>query len=245
LTLEGRTALVTGGAHGIGKAVALRLAQGGADLLVAFHSSRDEAEAVAAAARALGRRARTAQVDAERPAEVERLFADAAAFGGVDILVNAVGNFLLRTAFDTTPEEWSAVFRSNLDPMFLCSRAALPGMRERGWGRIVNFSAAPAGGAGSAPGMAAYMAAKAAVLSFTRGLALEEAAHGITVNAVAPGIIETRGAGPKVRANPERYVPMGRLGMVDEVAAAVAFLCAEESGYITGANLPVAGGYGL
>lgn len=240
-----RRALVTGATGGLGRAIALTLARNGHSLLL--HHRRHEAEAAALAeeARALGALAGTADADLERPEEVSSLFDQAEAGGGVDILVHTVGSFLIRPVVETSFEEWGAVLRNNLDPLFLCVRAALPGMRERRWGRIVTFTAAPAEGAGGAARMGAYMAAKAAVLSFTRTLALEEAKSGITVNAIAPGIMDTPGAGPKVRADPGLYIPMGRLGEPLEAARAVEFLCRDESGYITGAHLPVAGGYGL
>ncbi len=240
-----RRALVTGATGGLGRAIALELARSGHSLLLHHRSHEAGAVALADEARALGAEAETYRADLERPEEVRDLFDRVSAEGGVDILVHTVGIFLIRSLADTSFEDWGLVLRNNLDPLFLCVHAALPGMRERGWGRIVTFTAASAEGAGGARHMGAYMAAKAAVLSFTRTLALEEAASGITVNAIAPGIMDTPGAGPGVRRNPEKFVPMGRLGEPVEAARAVEFLCRDESGYITGAHLPVAGGYGL
>jgi 3-oxoacyl-[acyl-carrier protein] reductase len=243
--LSGKSALVTGAARGLGRATALGLARAGADVLVGYRTREAEARAVAAEIAALGRRAEAVRGDVERPEQVQRLFDRAAAAGGVDILVNNVGDFLIRDLADTEWPEWAAITRNNLDSVFLCCSAALPHMRERGWGRIVNLTAAFAAGERAAPRMGAYQAAKAGVLALTRTLALEEAAHGVTVNAVAPGIMDTEGAGPQVRAHPEQYVPLGRLGLPEEVARAVVFLCDPASGYITGAHLPVAGGWML
>jgi 3-oxoacyl-[acyl-carrier protein] reductase len=243
--LSGRNALVTGAARGLGRATALALARAGADVLVGYRTREAEARTLAAEISALGRRAEAVGCDVERPAEVEQMFARAAQSGGVDILVNNVGDFLIRDLAETEWDEWSAITRNNLDPVFLCCRAALPHMRQRGWGRIVNLTAAFAAGERAAPRMGAYQAGKAGVLALTRTLALEEAAHGVTVNSVAPGIMDTEGAGPQVRAHPERFIPVGRLGRPEEVARTVVFLCHPDSGYITGAHLPVAGGWML
>ncbi|HVP37633.1 MAG TPA: SDR family NAD(P)-dependent oxidoreductase [Candidatus Saccharimonadales bacterium] len=243
--LTGKNALVTGAARGLGRATALALARAGADVLVAWRTREADARALAEELAALGRRAQAVRCDVEQPGEVEQMFAAAGDFGGADILVNNVGDFLIRDLAETEWEEWAGITRNNLDSVFLCCRAALPVMRARGWGRIVNLTAAFAAGERAAPRMGAYQAAKAGVLALTRTLALEEAAHGITVNAVAPGIMDTEGAGPKVRAHPEQFVPAGRLGRPEEVARVVAFLCDPASGFITGAHLPVAGGWML
>ena len=241
--LSGRTALVTGAARGLGRATAVALAGAGAEVWIHFRASEAAARETAQAIASSGGSARLARGDLQQPGQVDEVFAAIRERGPLDILVNNIGDFLLKRAAETTWEEWSGVTRNNLDPMFLCARAALPAMRERGFGRIVNLTAAPAGQSAGAPRMGAYMAAKAAVLSFTRTLALEEAGAGITVNAVGPGIIDTEGAGPQVRAHPERFVPMGRLGRPEEVARAIVFLCLPESGYITGAHLTVDGGW--
>ncbi|MBI5835773.1 MAG: SDR family oxidoreductase [Candidatus Eisenbacteria bacterium] len=243
--LEGRNALVTGAARGLGRATALALARAGADVLVGWRTREAESRSLADEVRALGRRAEAVRGDVTHPADVERIFDAAGRFGGADILVNNVGDFLIRDLAGTTWEQWTAVTRNNLDSVFLCSRAALPHMRERGWGRIVNLAAAFASGARAAPRMGAYQAAKSGVLAFTRTLAMEEAGRGITVNAVSPGIMDTEGAGPGVRSNPGLHVPAGRLGDPQEVARVVVFLCDPGSGYITGADVPVAGGWML
>ncbi len=245
MSLEGRVALVTGAARGLGRASALALAADGADVVGTYLTREEEARALCAEILALGRRCEVVRCDVERPEEIRGLVHAVREFGGADILVNGVGNFLIRELGETRFEEWAAITRNNLDSVFLCSSAVLPHMRARKWGRIVNFTAALLASGRAGPRMGAYHAAKAGVLALTRTLAVEEAADGITVNAVAPGIMLTEGAGPEVREHPERFVPVGRLGLPDEVARVVCFLCQPDSSYITGSEYSVSGGWRL
>jgi len=232
--MSSRTFLITGASKGIGRAVAEQLAAEGHKVVgIARHAERGDfpGELVALDLSDAGRSAVG--------------LTELAAHYAFDGLVNNVGLVKPQALGTIDLGSFDEVMRVNLHPAILATQALLPGMRARGWGRVVNLAASPAEGARGAAGMGAYMAAKAGVLSLTRTLALEEAAHGITVNAVLPGVIETEGAGPGVRAHPERYAPVGRLGRPEEVARAVVFLCSTDSGYITGAGLPVAGGWGL
>jgi 2-hydroxycyclohexanecarboxyl-CoA dehydrogenase len=233
--LGGRRALVTGGASGIGAAIAVRLAAEGADVVIGdidVDGARKQAEAIGATG---------VRLDVTDPASAQVVVADAGPF---DVLVNNAGIDHAGHFFgDVTPEQWRRILAVNLEGVFACTQAALPAMQQAGWGRIVNLSS-EAGRMG-AKGDAVYAATKAAVIAFTKSIAMENARYGITVNAVAPGPIET----PLLRRMPPKAVEivtastlLRRLGQPEEVAAAVAFLASEEASYITGETLAVSGG---
>lgn len=245
--LRGRTALVTGGNRGIGRAIALALAGEGVDVAIVGHSHAEDAAATAKALADVGVRSRYALADVSDAADVADLVSDTIdAFGRIDILVNCAGGFAVRqTLLETTEEQWDALVAVNLKSAFLCCKAVLPGMIERGWGRIVNISS----GTGRMPThltSTAYAASKAGMLGLTRHLAREVAAHGVTVNATAPGTTPTdRAAGlstPQRRAAAAAATPMGRLAQPHEQAGAVVFLASEAASYITGATIDVNGG---
>jgi 3-oxoacyl-[acyl-carrier protein] reductase len=240
---DGRVAVVSGGAKGIGRAVSARLAAEGAKVVV---SGRDGAalEAFVAELAGQGREALAVPGDVAEPADVEALAAKTLeAFGRADILINNAGvtkdGLLLRMS----EADWDAVLDTNLKGAFLCMREfARPMMKQR-WGRIVNMSSV-IGLIGNA-GQANYAASKAGLLGLTKAVAKELASRHITVNAVAPGFIETAMTGSlseKMRDALLAQIPLGRLGSPDDVAHTVAFLCSEEAGYITGQVLAVDGG---
>jgi NAD(P)-dependent dehydrogenase (short-subunit alcohol dehydrogenase family) len=244
-TLAGRHALVTGGSRGIGRAVAAQLVAEGALVTItgrdgpALRRAADELKCTQASA------------DVRDATAMERAFAAA---GPVDILVNNAGIAMARPFPRLTPGDWSDVLAVNLSGAYLACRLALPGMEERGWGRIVNVAST----AGLRPYVysAAYCAAKHGLIGLTRALALEYARKGVTVNAVCPGFTDTDMAGQAIetieattgrdateaRAALERFNPQNRLTDPDEVAAAVVFLCRPESHGITGQSLIIAGG---
>jgi 3-oxoacyl-[acyl-carrier protein] reductase len=223
----GRVALVTGGASGIGAAAATKLREGGAEVAV---FDRDRADGF-----------RTLEGDLSRSADLERAVAE---LGRVDILVNAAGipGKSLRTV-DVDDEEWRRVLAVNADGVFFCNRAVLPGMVERGYGRIVNVSSI-AGKEGN-PMAAAYSASKAAVIAMTKAIAKDVAQTGVLVNCIAPAVIETPILEGITQAHVDYMVeriPMGRMGEPDEVAALVCWLASEECSFSTGATYDISGG---
>lgn len=243
-TLSGQTAVVTGSSRGIGRAIALCLARHGADVVVNYHSNKDAAEEVTAQIQALGRKAVAVAADVSA-AEGAAALIDAAGgqFGAVDILVNNVGDFFFKPLGLMGHDEWRHVMESNLSSVYYACHAALPGMRERKRGRIINIGLSTVYQVRAATNVAAYSIAKTGVLILTRSLAVEEAPNGINVNCVSPGLIDTGYMPPEMIEWMRKRVPLGRLGRPEEVAEAVAFLASGKADYISGANLAVSGAY--
>jgi 3-oxoacyl-[acyl-carrier protein] reductase len=244
LGLKGRVAVVTGGANGIGAEICERLVREGASVLVA---DIDEARAsvFASTLRDRGGIAQAVAVDVTSETSVKAMV-DAAVdrMGGVHILVNNAGFTRDMRIMKMSEADWDAVVDVVLKGAFLCTRAAIPHMIANDFGRIVNISSRAHLGN---PGQANYSAAKAGILGFTRAMALESGRHWITVNAVAPGIIDTDAVKnlphyAKIREHAEKNTPIPRIGAPADVAAAVAFLASEMAGYITGEVLHVTGG---
>jgi len=270
IDLTGRVALVTGGSRGLGRADALTLARAGADVVIADiqleSGSADDVERygpLAQAARAqgivytestaeeirgLGRRALALRCDVTDRDDVARAVARAAEeLGSVDILVNNAGTLdHVGQLPDQQPDLWERDLRVNLTGAFNCAQAVWPHMRERGWGRVVNM-ASVAGTLGGF-GQASYSTTKAGLLGLTKSLALEGARHGITVNAVVPGIIATEAfnfGNPAMNERMVRRTALRRPGEPQDIAHAIAFLCSDLASYITGIELNVAGGIEL
>jgi 3-oxoacyl-[acyl-carrier protein] reductase len=236
--LSGRVALVTGASRGIGKAVALALAQAGADVAVNYRSRSAEAQAVVAAIRALGRRSVAIEADVSDSHAVRRLIGGVEqALGPVDVLVNNAGIALRRQLEELTEADFDNTLAVNLKSAFLCSQAVWPGMRARRWGRIINISSGAARGAGIIG--AHYNASKAGMEGLTRGYAARLAKDGVTVNAVAPSLIETDMTSAASLADAAR-IPVGRLGSGEEVAQVV--LMVVGNAYMTGQTVQVNGG---
>jgi len=235
--LTGRIALVTGGARGIGRAVAIALAEAGADVAVNYVTRAVEADAVADAIRKLGRRALAVRADVSDGAAVKAMLeAIAREFGQPDVLINNAGIAPRRGLDDLTEAEFDRTIAVNLKSAFLCTQAVLPAMRARRWGRIVNISSGAARGAGVIG--VHYNASKAGMEGLTRGYAARLVKEGITVNAVAPSLIATDMMADEAGA--AARVPLGRLGTPEEVAQAVLAVIANP--YMTGQTVPVNGG---
>ena len=247
LPLTGKVALVTGSGQGIGRAAAIRLAQLGADLIVNYRSNHNAAEETKASIEALGRRCISIQADVSQEEEVTRLFAEAnQAFGPVSILVNNAGTTRDKLMLQMSLADFEYVMNTNLRAAFLCTKAVLRGMMKARWGRIVNV-ASVAGLVGNA-GQANYAASKAAILALTLSTAREMASRNITANAVAPGFVPTELTSSVTEAQRKfmlESTPLGRFGTPEEVAAAIAFLCLPEAGYITGQTINVDGGIAI
>ncbi|MDP7486334.1 MAG: 3-oxoacyl-ACP reductase family protein [Dehalococcoidia bacterium] len=243
--LSGRVVIVTGAGRGMGRAVAVRLAKAGASVAV-NDLEPAAADETAELVISQGGTAIAVAGDISDSSFVESLVGDAVEeYGDVNILVNAAG-ILRRTAvFDMPETEWDFVMNVNLKGTFLCSKTVLISMRRSGWGRIVNFSST-AGKTTSTLGGAHYTASKHAVLGLTRHMAMEEAAHGITVNAVCPGLINTEMVQHEVDDERlKRYTdgfPIHRLGEPFEAAELVAFLASDRAAYITGQGFDISGG---
>lgn len=236
--LTGRVALVTGASRGIGAAIALLLAEAGADVAINYRERAREAESVCAAIQALGRRTTAAAADVSDAAAVQAMVqATTEALGPPDILVNNAGIALIRGIDDLTEEDFDQTIAVNLKSVFLCTQAVLPHMREQGWGRIVNISSGAARGAGGV-GLH-YNASKAGMEGMTRGYAARLVKQGITVNAVAPSLIETDMVRAGLASSPSR-IPLGRFGHSDEVAQVVLMLVG--NAYMTGQTIALSGG---
>ncbi|MGE0224888.1 MAG: SDR family NAD(P)-dependent oxidoreductase [Acetobacteraceae bacterium] len=238
LDLSNRIALVTGASRGIGRAIAVALAEAGADVAVNYRERSVEAEAVADLIRGLGQRAVTVAADVSDATQVASTIQHVeAALGPVDILVNNAGIGLVRSVDDLTEAEFDLTVAVNLKSAFLCTQAVIPRMRARGWGRIVNISSGAARGAGGVG--VHYNASKAGMEGLTRGYAARLVKDGITVNAVAPSLIETDMVRGGVASSPAR-IPLGRFGTPEECAQAVLMVIG--NGYMTGQTVQVNGG---
>jgi 3-oxoacyl-[acyl-carrier protein] reductase len=241
--MKGRKCVVTGGARGIGRAIALAFGQDGADVAI-LDRNEELAETTARDVMALGVSACAVPVDVSDEASVAAAFAEVAKqLGTVDVLVNNAGIGDSALVADMSVEAWDRMIAVNLRSVFLCTRLVLPGMINQRWGRIISTSSQLAHKGGVE--LAHYCAAKAGILGFTRSLAYEVAEYGITVNAICPGPIDTdlsAGLSEEWRARKRAELPLGRFGKVEEIAPTAVLLASDEGSYYTGASLNPNGG---
>ena len=244
--LNDKIAIVTGAGQGIGRGIALSLAERGASVVVA-DINLQAAQGVEAETKSKRHEALAFGVDVSVPSQVESLIATALSeFGHIDIQINTAGVPLTVQSIDMTEEQWDTVIDVNLKGAFLCSRAAAKEMIRQGGGKIINFASGAAHG--GIPGQAAYCASKGGVVALTRALAVEWAEYNITVNSISPGMTETPGMQklkqewPKVFKARAKRIPLGRTAQIQDIVSLVLFLAGEESDYITGRDFLVDGG---
>lgn len=249
--LSGKVALVTGGGNGIGRAIAIRLAEEGADIaIIDVHEAG--MEVTAASVKALGRRCEVAYGDVgDHQAAARATKALEAKLGTFDVLVNNAGIVRMAAVLDTRPEDWREIMRINAEGVLNMLKVVVPGMVQRGGGRVVNLSSWL--GKAGRPYFGMYAASKAAVLALTQALALEVAPHGVRVNAVCPGMIEgtpmresaeaqSKALGVPAAKDRVQTIPLRRAGTPEDVAKVVAFLASDEAGYMTGQAINISGG---
>jgi 3-oxoacyl-[acyl-carrier protein] reductase len=240
--LSHRIAFITGASRGIGRACARALASAGNRVIVAARNL-DKLQETAEEIRAAGGQADPVEIDMTSADSIKAAFAKAKEIGRVDILVNNAAITRDGLAMRMKPEDWNAVLQTNLTGAFIAIQQVLPAMMKERWGRIVNISSV-VGESGNA-GQANYVASKAGLIGLTKAIAQEMGSRGVTVNAVAPGFIETDMTavlGAEVKEHVLSTIPLKRFGIPEDVAAAVRFLCSDEAGYVTGHVLDVNGG---
>lgn len=241
-----RVALITGGAKGIGRAVGIRLAEGGWAVAFCYRTSAEAAEETAHLIEQHGGRALPVRCDVADPTSCEALVERATReYRRIDALLNCAGPYRRVPLLEETVDGWRAMFDNNLHPVFYMSRLVAPQMVAQRWGRIINFSMANADQAVAQPQITAHYIAKTGVLILTRTLAKLLAPHGITVNAISPGFISSGSAPAEELAKMVKNIPAGRIGDLADAVSAVSFLLSEEASYVNGANLHLSGGWGV
>lgn len=241
-----KVALITGGARGIGRAVALDLAERGWSVAICYRTSSKEASEVVEAVKKKGSQGWANQCDVSDPKAAESLVQQVEhRWGRIDALINCAGPYHRVGLLQETVEGWHSMFDNNLHPVFYLSRAIAPGMIERKWGRIVCFSMANADQLVAQPQLTAHYISKVGLLVLVRSLARVMAPHGVTVNAISPGFIDS-GSAPKEELNAMvKRIPAGYAGSLEDVVSAVRFLLSEEARYMNGANLHLSGAWGI
>ncbi len=241
-----RVALITGGVRGIGRAVALALAQRGWTVAACYRTNTSAAEELETTLRTMGVRYMVTACDVSIPQNAESLVRRVEEeYGSVDALINCVGAYHRIHLMQESIEGWHSMFDNNLHPVFYVSRAAAPGMIRRRWGRIVNFSLVNADQCAGQPYVTGHYIAKIAVLVLTRSLAKILAPHGVTANAVSPGFIETGTVSPEQMSQSFKSIPAGYIGVPEDAVGAVLYLLSDEARYVNGANIQVSGAWGV
>lgn len=241
-----QVALITGGAKGIGKGIALDLATQQWKVAFCYRTSEEEAKATALAITERGGQALPIRCDVSDPAAVKQMITQVQnEWGRIDTLINGAGPYHRINLFEETVEGWNEMFDGNLHPIFYLAQTVAPGIKTRKTGRIINFSMANADQMISQPDVTAHYIAKAGVLILTRTLAKLLAPFGITVNAISPGFIDSGSAPPAELAAMTKRIPAGYIGTVDDTVAAVRYLLSDEARYVNGANIQISGGWGI
>lgn len=241
-----RVALITGGAKGIGRAIGLRLGEQGWRVALCYRTSRAEAEKTAEEIEKRGGAAIAVCADVSTAATCSELVTQVERWGGgIDAFIHSAGPYHRRDLLAETPEGWREMFASNLDSLFYLARLVAPGMIARRWGRIVAFSMANADRLVAQPQLTAHYLAKVGVLGLVRSLAKVLAKHRITVNAVAPGFIDSGSMDPEELASLAKTIPAGHVGSTADAVSAALYLLSDEAAYVTGTSLHVSGGWGL
>lgn len=239
-------ALITGGAKGIGRGIALDLAARHWRIALCYRTSEAEANATAEDIMARGGRSLAIRCDVSDPVAAQNLIARVEQeWGRIDVLINGAGPYHRINLFDETVEGWNEMFDGNLHPIFYLAQAVAPGMKARKSGRIINFSMANADQMEAQPDVTGHYIAKAGVLILTRTLAKLLAPYGVTVNAISPGFIDSGSAPPQELAAMTKRIPAGYIGTIDDTVAAVRYLLSEEARYVNGANIQISGGWGI
>ena len=244
--MDERVALITGGARGIGRAIALSLADEGWKIAVCYRTSQTDGEKTLAEIRKRGSHGLAIRCDVSKPKPAEGLAKQVEReWGRIDAVINCAGPYHRINLLEETVEGWHAMFDNNLHPVFYLSRAVAPGMKARKWGRIISFSMASADRQVAQPQLTAHYIAKVGVLVLTRSLARLLAPHGITVNAISPGFINS-GSAPEAELEAmAKKIPAGYIGSTQDVVSIVRFLLSDEACYINGANVHLSGGWGI
>jgi len=244
--MESNVALITGGARGIGKGIALDLAAQGWAVAICYRTSAQDAEDTTNAIHQLGGQALSICCDVSDSNACKNLVEQIEdQWGKIDVLMNGAGPYHRINLFDETPEGWEEMFTNNLYPVFYLAQAVAPGMKARKFGRIISFSMANADKMEAQPMVTAHYIAKAGILILTRTLAKMLAPDGITVNAISPGFIDSGSAAPGELDGMEKKIPAGYVGEVKDTISAVRYLLSAEARYVTGTNIHVSGGWGM
>ncbi|MCZ6555808.1 MAG: SDR family oxidoreductase [Candidatus Dadabacteria bacterium] len=241
-----KVALITGGARGIGKQIGLALAKKGWSVAICYRTSEADAKETFKAIEELGGKAYSEKCDVSDPdAAVELVKNVEKEWGRIDALINCAGPYHRVNILKETPEGWNSMFDNNLHPVFYLSQAVAPGMKEQGWGRIINFSMANADKMIAQTEVTAHYIAKAGVLMLTRALARQLAPEGITVNAISPGFVNSGSASEDELQAMVKRIPAGYIGSTKDAVDAALYLLSDDSRYVNGANIHLSGGWGL
>jgi 3-oxoacyl-[acyl-carrier protein] reductase len=241
-----RVALVAGGVRGIGRSISVSLARRGWSVAACYRESAPEAQSLEQELGAAGAQALIVQADVSEHGLAESLVHRVEErYGRIDALINCVGAYRRIPLMEESVEGWHSMFDNNLHPVFYLCRAVSPGMIRRGWGRIINFSMVNAGQQAGQPCITAHYIAKIGVLVLTRSLAKVLAPHGITVNSISPGFLETGSVSREEMAQSFQNIPAGYVGSPEDALGAVNYLLSDQARYVNGANIQISGGWGV